>query len=113
MNSATVSPRRAARLFSLAKASGPCIPRRHFAASGTTKCAGHEQCDCAGHCLKRDCFLRRDCLGLLAALVAPVKWISGAYLLAYLVLRFAVAWTVGVWGVGDELLRRRFWLVPL
>src|SRR5437016_674661 len=50
---------------------------------------------------------------LLAALVAPVKWISGAYLLAYLVLRFAVAWTVGVWGVGGELLRRRFWLVPL
>src|SRR5438309_2468189 len=50
---------------------------------------------------------------LLAALVAPVKWISGAYLLAYLVLRFAVAWTVGVWGVGDEVLRRRFWLVPL
>ena len=50
---------------------------------------------------------------LLAALVAPVKWIAGAYLLAYLVLRFAVAWTVGVWGVGDEVLRRRFWLVPL
>src|SRR6266480_5352334 len=32
---------------------------------------------------------------------------------AYPVLRFAVAWTVGVWGVGDEVLRRRFWLVPL
>ena len=50
---------------------------------------------------------------LLAALVAPVKWIAGAFLLAYLVLRFAMAWTVGVWGVGDEVLRRRFWLVPL
>jgi ceramide glucosyltransferase len=24
-----------------------------------------------------------------------------------------MAWTVGVWGVGDEVLRRRFWLVPL
>jgi len=50
---------------------------------------------------------------LLAALVAPVKWIAGVYLLAYLILRFAMAWTVGVWGVGDEVLRRKIWLVPL
>jgi len=50
---------------------------------------------------------------LLAALVAPAKWIAGAYLLVYVVLRFAMAWTVGVWGVGDELLRRKIWLVPL
>jgi len=50
---------------------------------------------------------------LLAALVAPAKWIAVAYLLAYLVLRFAMAWTVGVWGVGDELLRHKIWLVPL
>src|SRR6202521_1195415 len=50
---------------------------------------------------------------LLAALVAPAKWIAGVYLLAYLILRFSMAWTVGVWGVGDELLRRRIWLVPL
>ncbi len=50
---------------------------------------------------------------LLAALVAPVKWIAGVYLLAYLILRFAMAWTVGIWGVGDEVLRRKIWLVPL
>jgi len=50
---------------------------------------------------------------LLAALVAPAKWIAVAYLLAYLVLRFAMAGTVGVWGVGDELLRHKIWLVPL
>src|SRR5713226_4228389 len=50
---------------------------------------------------------------LLAALVAPAKWIAGVYLLAYLVLRFAMAWTVGIWGVGDEVLRRKIWLVPL
>jgi ceramide glucosyltransferase len=50
---------------------------------------------------------------LLAALVAPMKWIAGAYLLGYLILRFAMAWTVGIWGVGDEILRRRIWLVPL
>src|SRR5882762_2022154 len=50
---------------------------------------------------------------LLAALVAPAKWIAGVYLLAYLILRFAMAWTVGIWGVGDEVLRRKIWLVPL
>lgn len=50
---------------------------------------------------------------LLAAIVAPAKWISAAYLLAYLVLRLAMAWTVGVWGVRDEVLRRKLWLVPL
>ena len=50
---------------------------------------------------------------LLAALVAPAKWIAGVYLLAYLILRFLVAWTVGIWGVGDEVLRRKIWLVPL
>ena len=50
---------------------------------------------------------------LLAALVAPAKWIAVAYLLAYLILRLAMAWTVGVWGAGDGLLRRKIWLVPL
>jgi ceramide glucosyltransferase len=50
---------------------------------------------------------------LLAALVAPAKWIAAAYLLAYLVLRHVMAWTVGVWGVGDDVLRHKLWLVPL
>jgi ceramide glucosyltransferase len=50
---------------------------------------------------------------LLAALLAPAWWIAAIYLLAYLVLRFAMAWVVGVWGVRDEVLRRKFWLVPL
>src|SRR6266480_890366 len=50
---------------------------------------------------------------LLAALVAPAKWIAGIYLVAYLILRFLVAWTVGIWGVEDEVLRRKIWLVPL
>jgi ceramide glucosyltransferase len=49
---------------------------------------------------------------LLAAVVAPTKGIAATYLLAYLVLRLVMAWTVGVWGVGDEVLRRRLWLVP-
>jgi ceramide glucosyltransferase len=50
---------------------------------------------------------------VLAALVAPAKWIAAAYLLAYLFLRLVMAWTVGVWGVGDDVLRRKLWLVPL
>jgi ceramide glucosyltransferase len=50
---------------------------------------------------------------VLAALVAPTKWIAAAYLLAYLVLRHVMAWTVGVWGVGDDVLRHKLWLVPM
>jgi ceramide glucosyltransferase len=50
---------------------------------------------------------------VFACIVAPSKWIAGAYLTAYLMLRFLMAWIVGVWGVGDEILRRRIWLVPL
>ena len=49
----------------------------------------------------------------LAALVAPSRTIAAAYLAAYLVLRFAMAWTVGVWGIGDPVTRRSIWLVPL
>jgi ceramide glucosyltransferase len=49
---------------------------------------------------------------LLAILIAP-PWIACAYVLAYLILRFAMAWTVGVWGVEDGVLRRKLWLVPL
>lgn len=52
-------------------------------------------------------------LTVLAILLAPAWWIAGAYLVAYLVLRFAMAWTVGVWGVRDEVLRQNLWLVPV
>lgn len=50
---------------------------------------------------------------LLAALLAPTAWIAGAFLCAYLILRYAMAWTVGVWGVRDAVLRQKLWLVPL
>ena len=49
---------------------------------------------------------------ILAALLAPAGWIANTYLAAYLVLRSAMAWTVGAWGVGDQVLRRNLWLVP-
>jgi ceramide glucosyltransferase len=50
---------------------------------------------------------------LLAVLIAPAKWMAAAYVLGYLALRLLMAWTVGVWGVGDEVLRRKLWLVPM
>ena len=50
---------------------------------------------------------------LVAAVIAPARWIAIAFLSAYLLLRLVMAWTVGVWGSGDEVLRRRLWLVPL
>ena len=50
---------------------------------------------------------------IAAALLAPAHWIAVPYLLVYLVLRLATAWFVGVSVVGDEVLRRRLWLVPL
>jgi len=48
-----------------------------------------------------------------AALVAPKAWVSAGYLAAYLVLRLTMAWVAGVWGVGDDVLRKRLWLVPV
>ena len=50
---------------------------------------------------------------IAAALLAPSAWVSAAYLLGYLVLRLLMAWVVGVWGVGDDVLRKRLWLIPL
>jgi ceramide glucosyltransferase len=50
---------------------------------------------------------------IAAALIAPTRGIAASYLLAYLGLRLAVACFVGVSVVGDEVLRRRLWLVPL
>ena len=50
---------------------------------------------------------------LLATAVAPSASIAAAYLLAYLVLRSIMAWVVGIWGINDDVLRRRFWLIPV
>jgi len=50
---------------------------------------------------------------IAAACVAPSVAVGAAYLAAYFILRFAMAWTVGVWGLNDPVLRRRIWLLPL
>lgn len=49
---------------------------------------------------------------LAAAASHSFAWAVG-YLLAYLVLRLTMAWTIGVWGLGDPVVRRRIWLVPM
>jgi ceramide glucosyltransferase len=50
---------------------------------------------------------------MVAAVVAPNAWIGGEFVTAYLVLRLVMAWVVGVWGVRDEVLRKKLWLVPV
>jgi ceramide glucosyltransferase len=50
---------------------------------------------------------------VLAAVVAPSVAIGASYLAAYLLLRYAMAWTVGVWGIGDPITQRSLWLVPV
>lgn len=50
---------------------------------------------------------------VLAAVFAPTLLMGACYMAAYLLLRMAAAWTMGVWGLRDDLLKRRWWLVPL
>jgi ceramide glucosyltransferase len=50
---------------------------------------------------------------VLAFLVAPAKLAGEGFLVAYLVLRLILAWIVGVWGVRDETVRRKPWLIPV
>ena len=50
---------------------------------------------------------------VLAAVVAPRWWVGGAYLVAYAVLRFCVAWFVGGCVMDDPIAREKVWLAPL
>jgi ceramide glucosyltransferase len=50
---------------------------------------------------------------LLAMAVAPTGTLAATYLLIYFVFRLTMAWVVGVWGIKDDVLRRRMWLVPV
>jgi len=50
---------------------------------------------------------------IAAVCVAPSAAVGACYLGAYFVLRFAMAWAVGIWGLRDPVLRRRIWLLPV
>jgi ceramide glucosyltransferase len=50
---------------------------------------------------------------LLAAVLAHSATIAALCLAAYVVLRFAVAFAVGVGVLRDETVRRRWWLIPV
>jgi ceramide glucosyltransferase len=50
---------------------------------------------------------------VVAVAVAPSRIIAGCFVAAYLALRIGLAFTVGVWGLRDSLLKRKWWLVPL
>ena len=50
---------------------------------------------------------------VLAVMVAPTRLLALSFVAAYLILRMAVVWTMGVWGLHDDMLKRRWWLVPL
>ena len=50
---------------------------------------------------------------IAALLVSPNRLLAWSFLAAYLVLRMGVVWTVGIWGLRDDLLKRKWWLVPL
>jgi ceramide glucosyltransferase len=52
-------------------------------------------------------------LAILGMLAAPTVEIAVGLLGAYLFLRLVMAWLVGVWGIRDEVLERRLWLVPV
>jgi ceramide glucosyltransferase len=50
---------------------------------------------------------------ILAVLAAPSAVVAALYVVAYLVLRLAVYLTVGVWGLQDAVVKRKWWLAPL
>ncbi len=50
---------------------------------------------------------------VVVTLVGPAFSAALSYWGAYLALRLAVAWTIGVWGLQDPVVRRRIWLVPV
>lgn len=50
---------------------------------------------------------------ILAVLLAPTTAMASAYVLAYLVLRYAVYLVTGAWALEDPVVRRKWWLAPL
>ena len=50
---------------------------------------------------------------LLVAAVVPTWNVAVGYAALYAILRFAMAWSLGAWGLDDPTVRRRPWLVFL
>lgn len=50
---------------------------------------------------------------VVAAVTAHSSGLAAAYLLAYLILRLTMAWTIGVRGLDDSVVRKKLWLVPM
>ncbi|HEV8385868.1 MAG TPA: bacteriohopanetetrol glucosamine biosynthesis glycosyltransferase HpnI, partial [Candidatus Acidoferrales bacterium] len=51
--------------------------------------------------------------GAIVACATGSPWLAASYAAAYLVLRYWLAWEVGVRGFKDPLVRRKWWLVPV
>ena len=52
-------------------------------------------------------------LAIVGMIAAPTIGIGIAIPGSYFVLRWLMAWVAGVWGVRDEVLARKLWLVPV
>jgi ceramide glucosyltransferase len=52
-------------------------------------------------------------LAVIVAGAAGRTGIAAGYVAAYLILRISVAWTAGVWGLHDETIVKKLWLLPL
>lgn len=50
---------------------------------------------------------------ILGTCLAPAGWMSYAYVIAYGLLRTDAALSVGARGMGDQLIRRKAWMLPL
>jgi ceramide glucosyltransferase len=58
-------------------------------------------------------FTQSLALALVAAILSPTKGRAAAFIGTYVVLRFAVAWAVGIDGMRDDLVGRNLWMLPL
>ena len=52
-------------------------------------------------------------LAAFVALAAGWKSLAIAYVASYLVLRLSVAWAAGVWGLRDQTIAAKLWLLPV
>jgi ceramide glucosyltransferase len=52
-------------------------------------------------------------VGAAAGLSIGSPPLAASYLLAYLILRIAMTWLTGAWGLGDRRLSKMMWLIPV